>query len=107
MLLTMDIILLRINIIRFKSLFTFVREKSFGKLISISPQSLIFFKTCNIEFLYIEIWFTIQNSKPHEILDRVILILITKKKKRYSIESRDYIKSYDFFPRKCRNMYIS
>ena len=41
-------------------LFTFVPNKQYGQLISISPKSLIFLKTMNTEFSEIEIWFTDQ-----------------------------------------------
>ena len=43
-------------------LFTFVPNKQYGQLISISPNSLIFLKTMNTEFAEIEIWFTDQNT---------------------------------------------
>ena len=43
-------------------LLTFVPNKQYGQLISISPNSLIFLKTMNIEFSEIEIWFTDQNN---------------------------------------------
>ena len=43
-------------------LFTFVPNKQYGQLISISPNSLIFLKTKNIEFSEIEVWFTDQNN---------------------------------------------
>ena len=43
-------------------LFTFVPNKRYGQLISISPHSLVFLKTMNTEFLEIEIWFTNQNN---------------------------------------------
>ena len=44
-------------------LFTFVPNKQYGQLISISPHSLIFFlKTMNMEFSEIDIWFTDQNN---------------------------------------------
>ena len=39
-------------------LFTFVPNKQYGQLISISPHSLIFLKTMNMEFSEIDIWFT-------------------------------------------------
>ena len=42
-------------------LFTFVPNKQYGQLISISTNSLIFLKTMNTEFSEIEIWFTDQN----------------------------------------------
>ena len=43
-------------------LFTFVPNKQYGQLISISPNSLIFLKTMNTEFSEIEIWFNDQNN---------------------------------------------
>ena len=39
-------------------LFTFVPTKQYGQLISISPHSLVFLKTMNMDFSEIEIWFT-------------------------------------------------
>ena len=41
-------------------LFTFVPTKYYGQSISISPKSLIFLKTMNMEFSEIEIWFKIK-----------------------------------------------
>ena len=41
-------------------LFTFVPNKQYGQLISISPNSLIFLKTINTEFSEIEVWITDQ-----------------------------------------------
>ena len=57
-------------------LFTFVPNKQYGQLISISSNSLIFLKTMNIEFSEIEIWFTDQNNKSLEIEDNVNMSLI-------------------------------
>ena len=48
-------------------LYTFVPNKSFGQLLDISPENLIFLKTFDSEFPYIEVWFTNQNSYPLEI----------------------------------------
>ena len=48
-------------------LYTFSPNKSFGQSLDISPKNLIFLKTINSEFLYIEVWFTDQNSKLLEI----------------------------------------
>ena len=50
-----------------KLLFTFVPNKQFGQLITITPHSLTVLKTTNAEFLLIEMWFTDQNSRPLEI----------------------------------------
>ena len=57
-------------------LFTFVPNKQYGQLISISPNSLIFLKTMNTEFLKSEIWFTDQNNNSLEIEDNVNISLI-------------------------------
>ena len=57
-------------------LFTFVPNKQYGQLISISPHSLIFLKTMNTEFSGIEIWFTDQNNNALEIEDNVNISLI-------------------------------
>ena len=52
-------------------LYTFVPNKSFGQLLNISPKNFIFLKTFDSELLYIEVWFTDQNSKPLEIEDKI------------------------------------
>ena len=57
-------------------LFTFVPNKQYGQLISISPKSLIFLKTMITEFSEIEIWFTDQNNNSLEIEDNVNISLI-------------------------------
>ena len=56
-------------------LFTFVPNKRYGQLISISPNSLIFLKTMNTEFSKIEIWFADQNNNSLEIEDNVNISL--------------------------------
>ena len=48
-------------------LYTFIPIKLFGLLLDISPKNFIFLKTFNLEFSYIEVWFTDQNSRPLEI----------------------------------------
>ena len=48
-------------------LHTFISNRSFGKLLDISPKNFIFLKTFNSEFSCIEEWFTNQNSKPLEM----------------------------------------
>ena len=45
-------------------LYTFVPTKSFAQFLDISPNDFIFLKTFDLEFLYIEVWFTVQNFKP-------------------------------------------
>ena len=47
-----------------KLLFTFVPNKQFGQLITITPHSLTMLKTTNAEFSFIEIWLTDQNNRP-------------------------------------------
>ena len=45
-----------------KVLFTFVSNKSFGQLITITPHSLTMLKTTNGEFSFIEVWRTDQSK---------------------------------------------
>ena len=45
-------------------LYTFVRNKTFGSLLEISPPNHVFLKTFNSEFREIKIWFTDQINKP-------------------------------------------
>ena len=54
--------------------YTFVPNKSFGKLFDISPETFIFKKTFNSEFSYIKVWFIDQSPKPLEIEDKINLI---------------------------------
>ena len=62
-----------------KVLLSFIPNKQFGQLINISQQSLIMLNTVNIEFSFIEVWFTDQNSKAlEEIEDNVSLTLIIR-----------------------------
>ena len=59
-----------------KVLFTFVPNKKYGQLITVSPHSLIMLKTDNTEFSFIEIWFTDQDNRPLEIENSVNILLI-------------------------------
>ena len=59
-----------------KVLFTFVTNKQFGQLITITPHLPIMLKTTNAEFSFIEIWFIDQNNRPLEIEDNVNITLI-------------------------------
>ena len=59
-----------------KVLFTFVPNKKFGQLITITPHLPTMLKTTNAEFSFIEIWFTDQNNRPLEIEDNVNITLI-------------------------------
>ena len=51
-------------------LYKFIPNKSFGELVDISSRNFIFSKTFDLEFSYVEVWFTDQNSKPLEIEDK-------------------------------------
>ena len=57
-------------------LFTFVPNKKYGQLISISPHSLVFLKTMNTEFSEIELWLTDQNNNALEIEDNANISLV-------------------------------
>ena len=59
-----------------KVLFTFVSNKQFGQLITITPHSLAMLKTTNAGFSFIEIWFPDKNKRPLEIEDNVNITLI-------------------------------
>ena len=59
-----------------KVLFTFVPNKQYGQLISISPHSLIFFENYEYGFSEIQIWFTDQNNNALEIEDNINISLI-------------------------------
>ena len=59
-----------------KVLFTFLPNKKYGQLITVSPETLIMLKTVNTEFSFIEIWFTDQDNRPLEIEDNVDISLI-------------------------------
>ena len=55
---------------------TFVLNKQFWQLITIVPWSLTVLKTTNVEFSFIEVWFTDQNNRPLEIEYNVNIILM-------------------------------
>ena len=59
-----------------KALCTFVPNKQFGQLITITPHSLTMLKTTNAEFSFIEIWFSDQNNRPMKIEDNVNITLV-------------------------------
>ena len=79
---TVEVVLVHCNLVNnnyqqtSKVLFTFVPNKQFGQLITITPHSLTMLKTTNAEFSFIEIWFTDQNNRPLEIEDNVNITLI-------------------------------
>ena len=51
-------------------LFTFMPNKQFGHLITVSPHLLTMLKTTSVEFQCVELWFTDQNNRPLEIEDK-------------------------------------
>ena len=61
---TVEVILVHCNLVNnnyqqaSKVLFTFVPDKKFGPLITITPHSATMLKTTNAEFSFIKIWFT-------------------------------------------------
>ena len=79
---SVDLILVHFNVVNnsyqqaSKVLFTFVPNKKYGQLITISPEALIMLKTANTEFLFIEIWFTDQDNRPLETEDSVNISFI-------------------------------
>ena len=74
---SVDLVLVHCNLVNnnyqqtSKVLFTFVPNKKYGQLITVSPEVLIMLKTVNTEFSFIEIWFTDQDNGPLEIEDSV------------------------------------
>ena len=79
---SVDLVLIHCNVVNnsyqqaSKVLFTFVPNKKYGQLITVSPETLIMLKTVNTEFSFIEIWFTDQDNRPLEIEDSVNISLI-------------------------------
>ena len=59
-----------------ESIYTFVPNKSFGQLLDISPKNFISLKTFDSKFLYLEVWFTDQNSNPLEIENKIKITLV-------------------------------
>ena len=56
-------------------LFTFVPNKQFGQIITITPHSPTLLKTTNAEFSFAEVWFTDQNNRRLEIDDTMNITL--------------------------------
>ena len=77
-----DLVLMHCNLVNndyqqdSKVLFTFIPNKKYGELMTISPESLIMLKTVNTEFSFIEIRFRDQDYRPLEIEDSVNISLI-------------------------------
>ena len=61
-----EVVIVHFNIVKkdcqqdSRVLYTFVPNKLFGQLLDISPKNVIFLKTFDSEFSYIEVWFTDQ-----------------------------------------------
>ena len=64
-------------------LYTFPPNKSFDQLLDIWPENVIFLKTFDSEFSYIEPWFTDQNSKPLEIKNKIKITLVINQSVKY------------------------
>ena len=94
-----------------KVLFTFVQNKQFRHLISVSPHSLTMLNTTNTECSFIEIWLTDQNSKQLELKENVNMTLLIGQilQIRYSAEPkyRKFVEACGFssFARKCSDKY--
>ena len=79
---SVEVVLMRCNLVNnsyqkaSKELFTFVPNKQFGQLITISSHLLTRLKTTSAEFQFIELWFTDQNNRPLEKEDSVNITLI-------------------------------
>ena len=80
---TVEVVLVHCNLVNdnyqqaSEVLFTFVPNKQFGQLITITPHSPTMLKTTNAEFSFTEIWFTDQNNRSLETEDNVNITLIT------------------------------
>ena len=79
---TVEVVLIHYNLVNknyqqaSKVLLTFVPNKQFGQLITITPGSLTMLKTTHAEFSFIEIWFMDQNNGPLQIEGNVNITLI-------------------------------
>ena len=77
-----EVVLVHCNLVNniyqkaFKVLFTFVPNKQFCQLITISTHSLTMLETVSTEFQSTELWFTDQSKRPLEIEDSVSITLI-------------------------------
>ena len=80
-----EVILIHCNIINndyqqnSRVLYTFDPNISFRQLLDISPKNFRFLKfltTFDLEFSYIEVWFTDQNSKPLKAENKINITLV-------------------------------
>ena len=69
---SVEVVLMHCNLLNnsyqqaYKVLFTFVPNKQFGQLLTISPHLLTMLKTTNGEFQSIKVWSTDKNIRPFE-----------------------------------------
>ena len=54
----------------------FVANKSSSQLLDILPKTIIFSKSFELKFSYIEVLLTDQNSEPLEMKDKINIILV-------------------------------
>ena len=57
-------------------LYTFVPNKLFGQLLDISPKNFKNLQNFDSKFLFIQVWFTDQNSNLVEIEDKINITLV-------------------------------
>ena len=59
-------------------LYTFIPNKSFGQLSDVSPEKILFSNIFDSEFSYFhfQVCFTVQNSNPLEIEDKINITLV-------------------------------
>ena len=69
------------------ALYRFVPNKSLGQLLDISPKNFILLKNFDLEFSYIEVCFTDQNSERLEIENKINIL----KTMRFSTEPKNGI----------------
>ena len=76
-----EVILVHCNIVNndnqqdSRVLYTFGSNKLFAQSLDISQKNIIFLKTFNSEFSYIEVWLTDPNSKLPETEDKINITL--------------------------------
>ena len=83
-----EVVLVHCNIINdyqqdSRALYKFIPNRSCGQLLDIFAKNFPFLKTFDLEFSYIEVWFTDQNSKPLEIEDIINITLVINLSVKY------------------------
>ena len=77
-----EVVLIHCNIVNndyqqdSRVLYSIIPNRPFGQLLDLSAKNVIFLKTINSKFSYIEVWFTDQNSEPLEIEDKISITLV-------------------------------